>query len=962
MSFPTLDLNAQTGLVPQTLLGIDASGVIAVSLNTDTGLVLQNQDTNNSISIGQGGIVFDVAGNITTLNQNGFSPSIVQPATTQTGTATFEDVSGGLWSVPNFAFNKNTTQYYQLDITEETKLSDDDINIRGVEATFTSRNKATQDIQNQTIVNSFGISASSGDSLVTANLSMDNLTLYNYDQGYFSSLNGNGLSILSNGISSPATAAYGDNAVCGYLKTNYIQDASDNIGTEGQLLSSTASGIKWVTGGGGSSTIPVATDQSGNIVFADSLGNPYSATSWTYASNEKDTNYNLTISNNSVGQSGKQNIVNWVGVQALDGDAQGYLDANSIATLNTNLNTGSVLSADNIQVFSSTENITIYSNSIVPSSNTATLGTPEFPFNHLYVTNGSISIGDAVMSSTGTSINLPTGTKIGTNTALANKASSDSSIVLGANAGAGTIGGSSIAIGDSTAYQNSGPYSVAIGNQAGAINSGLSSTSIGNLAGASNAGEGSLALGASAGNSSSGKAAVAIGENAGFLNSGDYSISIGHHAGDNSQGARSIAIGPYAKSTQPQSIILNAPAVVSPASPFIASTSGFFVNPVRINPSTGADPIYSVAYDASTCEIIATNPQQALPSGGLTGQVLVSTGGSSAAWSPQVITAPAITLPPTPLVYGGPPSVPPVRPDPVQTGLTSYDGWFYQNYTTGTNIDWGCPLSLNTFSNTAYSGSSPNSNTLLQAYVCFMSFTTTSSVNLAFYTQPPTGGNFYKSKFAAIYDQPIVAGQPYIAHFDFSGNYLPPPQKWLHTPINMTKSPVGPVGNFYNESLLKMSISTSSVQGAKKDCFIVSEAGVIVADGTNPPYRQPFILTGASIQGSYLNGAYYPIISATANAIQQLTPALNQSTLLLTATAVSITQLTLTTSGLVAAANYYVTIVNQNLQNNPLQTTSVSVIYPTSTGGATSTYVLPLNQSITFNSVVTASGSYLIPQ
>ena len=116
MSFPTLDLNAQTGLVPQTLLGIDASGVIAVSLNTDNGLVLQNQDTNNSITIGQGGIVFDIAGNITTLNQDGFSPSIVQPATTQTGTATFEDTTGKLVSVPNFTFSPNLLDY-KLDIT-----------------------------------------------------------------------------------------------------------------------------------------------------------------------------------------------------------------------------------------------------------------------------------------------------------------------------------------------------------------------------------------------------------------------------------------------------------------------------------------------------------------------------------------------------------------------------------------------------------------------------------------------------------------------------------------------------------------------------------------------------------------------------------------------------------------------------------------------------------------------------
>ena len=1104
MSFPSLDLNAQTGLVPTSILGIDATGNVAVSLNTDNGLVLQNQATNNSITIGQGGIVFDISGTITTLNQDGFNPSLIKPATTQTGIGTFEDNTGTLYTAPNFVYTPSHSTDYQLDITQLDSPNPGDItnlNVsgNGLSLTTTYGGGVQKDIeinQNRVLVNDIDQTGATSlnfdglyiygqgynnpqtsyfrdDTKIATSLtipdtinnisttltssalniidaannitgSISNASVQFYDPTSSASFSTNGITAQHNtqsvavlpqqialqnnpsgGPSNPYFVQYidqsqyftgnGDNIVS-YGSGGIGIGTPQNYGNPGQVLSSTGLGLQWVnqSGGGGlAPPVPPTTGQAGQIVF-DSGGVLYDTPHWTFAPN---------------------------GTTPSQYDLQGQ------------------------------------GNIIPTTDNVYTLGTPTKRFNHLWVGPGSINIGDAVMSSTGTSISLPTGTTIGTNTALANKAPNDSSIVLGANAGTGTIGGSSIALGDSAAYQNSGVYSVAIGNQAGAINSGNSSTSIGNLAGASNAGQGSLALGSSAGNSSSGIAAVAIGENAGFQNSGNYSISIGHHAGDNSQGERSIAIGPYAKSTQPQSIILNAPAVVSPANPFIASTSGFFVNPVRINPSTGTDPVYSVSYDASTCEIIAvsgggsagptgptgptgangndgatgptgpqgiqgatgptgangndgatgatgpqgiqgatgatgangndgatgatgatgptgangndgatgatgpqgiqgatgaTGPTGSFPSPqGATGTYLVSLGGTNFGWSNQVITAPAIVLPPTPLVYGGPPSVAPVRPDPVQTGLTSYDGWFYQNYNTGTNIDWGCPLSLNTFSNTAYSGSSPNSNTLLTAYVCFVSLTTTSSVNLVFYTQPATSPNFYKSKFAAVYSQPIIAGQPYIAYYNFDGNYLTnPPQKWLHTPIQMTKSPVGIVGNFYNEDLLKMSISTSSTQGANKDCFIVSEAGVIIADGTNSPYRQPFILTGASIQSSYVNGTYLAITTNSGSASQAITAALNQSTFLLVPTIFSagppqvwnsITALTLTLTGISSVANSYITIVNQNINNNPYQTTPVVITYPGATGSTT--YTLPLNQSITFNSFVSPSiGYYFVPQ
>jgi len=1036
MSFPTLDTTAQTGLVPQTLLGIDASGNIAVSLNTDTGLVLQNQATNNSISIGQGGIVFDISGSVTTLNQNGFSPSIVQPATTQTGTATFEDVSGGLWSVPNFTYTPYSNGF-QLDIVEETKASEDDINIHGSQIKLTSTNRVTQteighsylnsagliststyntgtqDVTRNTTYSSTGIQIDDSLTLNESSFTANNLTIGCLTSNAFTAVNLDNILIADN--SSNSITIYGDSIVPSSttatigtsvnpigeiyttdIKPTTITDASNNTGTAGQVLSSTSSGIKWVTGGGGGG-VSVTNDNTigGGLVFTDTSNNLYYNSGTSLATNKdggdgivvstqykNPTNYVETFLNET-GLSQKNTDTTIPATQTTIRLDSGGLSFNTmpngVETIRLNTNDLAITTSDVVgttytqikpnygQFHGTTSDTYISTDSIYSTNPNATLGTPDYPFKELYVTNNSLYIGDAVLSSSGTAINLPAGTKIGTNTALANKASNDSSIVLGANAGAGTIGGGSIAIGDSAAYQNSGPYSVAIGNQAGAINSGLSSTSIGNLAGASNAGEGSLALGASAGNSSSGKASVAIGENAGFLNSGDYSISIGHHAGDNSQGSRSIAIGAYAKSTQPQSIILNAPAVVSPASPFVASTSGFFVNPVRINPSTGSDPVYSVSYDASTCEIIAvtgggsagptgptgpqgiqgvtgatgpqgiqgvtgaTGPQGPAPPNGISGQVLVSSGGSSVTWSPQILTYPPINVPASVQTYGS--SQPPSVPNAYQYNADTYDGWYYSNYRTGINIGWNLPLSKNLFTNyTGYDASGVQANWLQQAYVCFTSATTTSAINLTFYTQQDVSGGFYKSKFSAIYSQPILANTPYIAYYDFSGSTLPPPQKLLHTPIVMSKSPVGIVGDFYGETCRQFAVSTNTNASAGSDAVIVSEAGVIINDGVNPPYRQPFQFLGASVQP--LNPSSVTSLVSSVS----LAPTTSQNGYTFVPVVASLVLGSVASGSIVAG--YSISFLNYTALGSP---SSITITY-----NGSSTYTITANQAVTF--------------
>ena len=190
---------------------------------------------------------------------------------------------------------------------------------------------------------------------------------------------------------------------------------------------------------------------------------------------------------------------------------------------------------------------------------------------------------------------------------------------------------------------------------------------------------------------------------------------------------------------------------------------------------------------------------------------------------------------------------PPMRPDNTLYQSIPVSGWWYKNLQTGVNISWGIGLT-----NTQTTPTTFNSNMLKQVYVCFVSALTTCSLNLGIYTLPATSPNYYKSRMSLVLQEPsvsITASMPYIAYYDLSGSTLPAPQKFCYQPLQMVlaQGTSSQVGNFYNEDLWYMSVGSNTIQPAGLDSFVVQEAGVVIDDGINPPYRQPFLFNGGDV-------------------------------------------------------------------------------------------------------------------
>jgi hypothetical protein len=201
------------------------------------------------------------------------------------------------------------------------------------------------------------------------------------------------------------------------------------------------------------------------------------------------------------------------------------------------------------------------------------------------------------------------------NVNIANFAISNiSSIVVTNNASVGTLNGvylkdgnagTSLAIGVSAGFANQQTGSIAIGSNAGTSNLCPNSIAIGvSAASLQTAGTQSnrIAIGTNAGYSNQLSGAIAVGSNAGNVSQGIQAIAIGWGAGVTNQGNNAIAIGTSAGSlNQPSnSIILNA----SESTPLNATTSGFFVAPVRNN--TGITSYSLLAYSASS-EVFAVS-------------------------------------------------------------------------------------------------------------------------------------------------------------------------------------------------------------------------------------------------------------------------------------------------------------------------------------------------------------------
>ena len=254
---------------------------------------------------------------------------------------------------------------------------------------------------------------------------------------------------------------------------------------------------------------------------------------------------------------------------------------------------------------------------------------------------------------------------------------------------------------------------------------------------------------------------------------------------------------------------------------------------------------------------------------GLTGQYLVSQGGSSYGWSNQLVSNTPIIVPASYAVYNT--SQPPTAFNTVAFNSTPADGWFFQNYRTGINIDWHSYL-LNAITSPSISYSS---NSIKQMYVCFTSLLTTCSISLNVYTlnDLPNPPNFFKSRFGTVLGEPsytIVPNIPYIAYYDFSGNTFPPPQKFLHTPFPLVKTQGGgvQVGDFYGETLYYMAVGSNTIDLPDTCSMIISESGFIMEDGTTQPFRQPYLYQSASIQPLYPASLQVVVATATLALLQ----------------------------------------------------------------------------------------------
>jgi hypothetical protein len=180
-----------------------------------------------------------------------------------------------------------------------------------------------------------------------------------------------------------------------------------------------------------------------------------------------------------------------------------------------------------------------------------------------------------------------------------------SKVSIGSNAGLNGQGANAVAIGNSAGYNTQGVGAVAIGYGAAYYTQGQYAVAIGTNAGRNTQGQYAVAIGLNTGYNTQRLNAVAIGQNAGYLAQGTNAVAIGYGAAYYTQGISAVAIG-YGAGYQNQpanSIILNASGTnLSPA-----TSSAFYVNPVRLTAPVINTANNVLLYNNSTNEIYASN-------------------------------------------------------------------------------------------------------------------------------------------------------------------------------------------------------------------------------------------------------------------------------------------------------------------------------------------------------------------
>ena len=93
------------------------------------------------------------------------------------------------------------------------------------------------------------------------------------------------------------------------------------------------------------------------------------------------------------------------------------------------------------------------------------------------------------------------------------------------------------------------------------------------------------------------------------------------------------------------------------------------------------------------------------------------------------------------------------------------------------------------------------------------------------------------------------------------------PSRYAHTAVLLEISTTGQVGAFAGtEDIYYFATCSNTISAVNADSLIVSQQGIILNDGVNPVYNQPFTFVGASVQSTY-SGAKVVLLSLASNSI-----------------------------------------------------------------------------------------------
>jgi hypothetical protein len=206
----------------------------------------------------------------------------------------------------------------------------------------------------------------------------------------------------------------------------------------------------------------------------------------------------------------------------------------------------------------------------------------------------------------------------------------------------------------------------------------------------------------------------------------------------------------------------------------------------------------------------------------------------------NIISTP-ITVLCSPLVYGTSPSLPPI---PMYTSSSAsniinqgYNGWFFRNFTAGSNIGWMA----------GFASTTSTVGDLLQLSFTWISANTTTSPQLTVYTLPPTSPNFFNSRRAYVNTGTITANTPYLYYKNFNG-YTGVPFKSGHFSVSLSNTVISNVGAFgTSEQLYFWSVGTNSGASVNSVELVVSGMNSKMTYNGGTIINQPYIFNNSEV-------------------------------------------------------------------------------------------------------------------